>query len=467
MSLETLYRHSPDWAQTLFLNAYALGVRWHRYGRRCRRELERLRERETWPRERQNAYVDGRIREIVAHAYRNTRYYREVMEERDLEPRDIRGAQDLSKLPLLTKETVRQRGRELMTRDRPRWSWHHGHTSGTTGSPLSLWYDRHTCVMTNAVDWRQKRWAGKEPGDWIGLFLGRVVVPTDRSRPPFWKPDYVQRQVWFSTFHMDEGNLRAYVREIRRRGLRYLEGYPSTLFILARYLVREGEALSMEAVFTSSETLHDVQRETIEQAFGCEIFDYYGLAERVLFAAECEEHEGKHLAESYGHVEVVDSEGHPVEPGEPGYLVGTSLHNTAMPMIRYRTRDVSAVVREPCTCGRTLARIHDVTTKAEDIVVTPEGRMISPSILTHPFKPFDEILRSQLIQESRDLVRVKILPSEAFGRRQRERLLADLKDRLGPKMEIELEMVDSLPPEPSGKFRWVVSRVDHDYRFEW
>jgi phenylacetate-CoA ligase len=449
------------------LNVYAVGVRWHRYGRKCRRELERLREREAWPRSRREAHRDERIRGIVSHAYGNSPHYREVMDERGLEPRDIEGADDLPKLPLLTKETVRERGEALLTRRRPRPTWHHGHTSGTTGSPLSLWYDRHTCVMTNAVDWRQKRWAGMDPDEWIGLFLGRVVVPPEQDEPPFWRPDHVQRQVWFSTFHMDEGNLGAYVEEIRKRGLRYLEGYPSTLFILANYLIRNGAELPMEAVFTSSETLHEVQRETIEQAFRCEIFDYYGLAERVLFAAECEEHEGKHVAEEYGHVEVVDEEGRPVEDGEPGYLVGTSLHNTAMPMIRYRTRDVSAVVREPCACGRTLLRIHDVTTKAEDIVVTPDGRMISPSILTHPFKPFDEIVKSQIVQDRPDRIRVKILPSEAFGEEEERELTAGLRERLGPEMGIEVERVDELPPEPSGKFRWVISRVDHEYRFDW
>lgn len=390
------------------------------------------------------------------------------MERSGVEPSDIQGADDLHKLPLLEKETVRARGDDLLTRKRPALTWHHGHTSGTTGSPLALWYDRHTCLMTNAVDWRQKAWGGKQPDDWIGLFLGRVIVPPEQAEPPFWRTDYVQRQVWFSSFHMAEERLGHYVQEIRRRELRFLEGYPSTLFILANYLTREGVELPMVAVFTSSETLHDVQREAIEDAFDCSIFDYYGLAERVIFAAECEEHEGKHLAEEYGYTEVVDAEGNPVPDGEPGYLVGTSLHNTAMPLIRYRTDDVSRILDEgPCVCGRRLRRIADVTTKAEDIVVTPDGRFISPSILTHPFKPFDHILRSQVIQEERDHIRVKVVPSSAFTEEHERELLASLRERLGPTMRIDVERVEEIPPEPSGKFRWVISEVDHDYRFDW
>ena len=93
--------------------------------------------------------------------------------------------------------------------------------------------------------------------------------------------------------------------------------------------------------------------------------------------------------------------------------------------------------------------------------------MISPSILTHPFKPFDEIIRSQVIQERPDYLRVKILPSEAFGPEEKRELEAGLRERVGPSVEIDIETVEELPPEPSGKFRWVVSKVDHDYRFEW
>jgi phenylacetate-CoA ligase len=306
-----------------------------------------------------------------------------------------------------------------------------------------------------------------QDGDWVGLFLGRVIVPIGQQRGDFWRRNHVQRQLWFSTFHMSEQNLPRYVEEIRRSRLRFLEGYPSTLFILASHLRRRGEALPMRAVFTSSETLHAVQRETIEAAFDCKLFDFYGLAERVLFATECEAHTGKHIAEEFGVTEVVDREGQPVPPGKPGLLVGTSLHNLATPMLRYRTSDVSRIEIAPCPCGRTLRRISDVTTKAEDIIVTPDGRMISPSILTHPFKPFDQIVMSQLVQERVDTLRVRVVPSSRFSEQEQQSLLRALQERLGKEMRIDLELVQDIPREKSGKFRWVISRVDHSNLVNW
>lgn len=467
MSLQSLFQRAPRWAQALLFNGYAWQIERHRYGPAYRAMLARLREQERWDPEALRRLQDERLRRVVRAAYQGSPYYRRAMDESGVDPRGFAGVQDLPRLPLLTKDTVRDRARELWTRKGPGRGDLHGHTSGTTGSPLSLWYDRDTCVINNAVDRRQKEWGGMREGDWLGLLLGRVVVAPERARPPFWQVNHVQKQVWFSSFHLSPAHLPAYLDEMRRRKLRFLEGYPSTLFILAQHLVRRGETLPMRAVFTSSETLHQAQRDAIETAFGCRIFDFYGLAERVIFAGECEAHAGKHLSEEYGVTEVVDEGGNPVPDGETGYLVGTSLVNRFMPMLRYRTGDLSAIVAEPCACGRTLRRIRDVTTKAEDIVVTPDGRMISPSILTHPFKPFHQLRKSQLVQERLDLLRVLLVPSEEFTAAHEALLVEGLRGRLGEEMRIEVEVVEDIPREASGKFRWVISRVPHECRFAW
>jgi phenylacetate-CoA ligase len=321
--------------------------------------------------------------------------------------------------------------------------------------------------MNNAADRRQKVWGGMRRGDWIGVFLGRMVVPADEARPPFWRTNLVHRQVWFSSFHLTPENMTSYVAEIRRRRLRFLEGYPSTLFILAQHLIATGETLPMEAVFSSSETLHQVQLEAILAAFGCTPFDFYGHAERAIFATECELHEGKHLAEEYGFAEIVNEEGTSLPDGEFGYLTGTSLFNIAMPMIRYRTTDISAIMHEPCKCGRSLRRIENISTKAEDIVVTPDGRMISPSVLTHPFKPFPQIVASQLVQERADRLVVKIIPSDRFTPENQAELLRSLGARLGPAVQLDLQIVEDIPRERSGKFRWVISHVAHPSVFQW
>lgn len=463
---ERLYAKSPAWLETAMLNAHAGRLQLHRYGRKLRTALAELVALERADPDAIRAYQSTRLRAVVRSAARSS-YYNAVFARAGVRPEDVTSVDDLRRLPLLLKNTVRASGAELVTEPRPRRGWVHGHTSGTTGSPLSLWYDRRTCVYTTAVDWQQKLWAGMRPGDWIGMVLGRVIVPVDRSAAPFWRANHVQRQVWFSSFHLTDENIPQYLAEIRRRRLRFLEGYPSTLFILARYLTRAGETLPLQASFTSSETLHPHQRELIETAFAAPLFDFYGMAERVVFGSECELHNGKHLNEGYGITEIVDASGSPVADGEIGYVVGTSLHNEAMPMLRYRTSDMSAIEVETCSCGRTARRLRNVTTKAEDIIVLPDGRMLSPSILTHPFKPFDEIVASQIVQEALDEVHVRIVARESFTPEMENRLGSALRERLGPTVRLTLERVDEIPREPSGKFRWVVSKVAHPLRVKW
>jgi phenylacetate-CoA ligase len=464
---ETLYRKVPVWAQQVLLNGYALRRELHGLGRPYREAVARLLRQERWGVGEIRDYQDRRLREVVQVAYARSPYYRQIMDAAGLRPPDINGVSDLHKMPLLTRAVVRERITDLMTSRTPERTWLHGHTSGTTGSPLSIWYDRGMCVENNAQDRRQKAWGGMRSGDWIGMFLGRVVVPPTQRRPPYWRVNLIQRELWFSSFHMSEDSLDTYFAEIRRRGLRFLEGYPSTLFILAMHLRRRGEVLPMRAVFSSSETLHPVQREVIEESFDCRLFDFYGMAERTVFAGECEAHKGRHLADDFGYTEVVDDTGKPVPTGTWGYLVGTSLHNVAMPMIRYRTNDVSRISEEPCPCGRSFRILDPVTTKAEDVLITPDGRLISPSILTHPFKPFDKLLKSQVIQLAADKVLVKLVAGAGFSAEQEAELIAGLQARLGPEVHIEVRLVDDIPPEPSGKFRWVISRVATPYSPAW
>jgi len=464
---ESIYRRAPGWLQTILLNAHAWRIERHRYGARFRRATRELIASERWPAERLRAFQDERIRHLASWTYARSPFYRQLWDRAGIKPADIRGVADLATLPLIEKSVVREHEAQLLTAPRTKRGWVNGHTSGTTGSPLSVWYDRETCVMTNAVDRRQKIWGGMTDDDWIGMFLGRVIVPLEQTVTPFWRANRVQKQVWFSSFHLSDEWLPSYVREVRRRGLRFLEGYPSTLYILARFLERRAESLPMRAVFTSSETLLPIQRETIERAFSCRVFDYFGHAERVAFATECERHEGKHIAEEFGVVEIADAVGTPVRDGDAGFLVGTSLYNTAMPLFRYRTSDVTAILPEPCPCGRTLRRIRDVTTKAEDIVFTPDGRMISPSVLTHPFKPLVQVLKSQIVQDRLDHLTVKIVPSSEFAATDREHLIRELQSRLGPSMTIDIEVVDDIHRERSGKFRWVISNVQHTASVSW
>jgi len=459
MNGQQLYERLPRPLQTLALNAYAGKLHLERFGPRFRRELERSLERERWPWEVLQEYQHGQLERLIRHAYESVPFYRRILDERGLTPRDFRSAHDLHKLPLLTREDVRKNISALISTRYRLGTLSVGRTSGTTGSPLQFYWDREMTFMNNVVDWRQKATAGLRYGQPHAVLFGRMIVPVSQRKPPFWRMNYLHNQLWLSTFHISTENLEFYLRKLRSFRPRVLEGYPSTVQMLAQFLDQRGERLPLGAVLTTSETLRADQRELIERVFECRVFDFYGLAERVIFATECEKHEGHHVNLDYGIMEITNDTGEPVAEGELGWIVGTSLHNLGMPFLRYQTGDVTRLRMHRCSCGRTFPVMDDVTTKAEDIIVTKDGRFISPSVLTHPFKPLQGIAMSQIIQEDRDHLTVKIVRAAGFRDEQGETLVRGLQERLGEEMRIRLEFVDEIPRSGNGKFKWVVSKV--------
>jgi len=457
-----LYRIAPVWGQNLLLTGYGRLLERERYSGRYVEFHDMLAKTEWASRTELEAYQDERLRAVVAHAYEHVPFYRKRFDEIRLKPSDIRNRHDLPKIPLLTRADIRTHFDDLRSRAFSDREARSGHTSGTTGTPLSVAYDRDTVWMTYAVFDRHYRWAGcrmGHDGDRVAVARGNVIVPLDRKTAPFWRFNRRQNQLLLSSFHMSKDNLPAYFEALSSFGPAVLDGYPSTLYLLAKYLQSRGETFPLRAAITSSETLYDFQRETIERSFACRVFDYYALAERVIFSHECDKHQGHHVAMEYGIAEVVDDKANPVPRGTTGKLVGTSLHNLAMPLIRYVTNDMSALRDGTCACGRCLELMEDVTTKAEDVLTLRDGRLISPSVLTHPFKPLDCIEGSQIVQTSLDEVTVKIVPGQAYTPAHTHHLITELKSRLGAGVNIDVQMVDRLESSANGKFKWVVSHV--------
>lgn len=457
--LQSLYDASPAFVQNVILNMYAVKVHKERYGTRFREVAKQLEETQYYSADEINTYQNKCLDKLVSHAYQTVPYYREQFDRLNIKPHDIRTKDDLHRIPILTKDDIRRHAPRLISTRHQKKQLIHGHTSGTTGSPLDVYWDRNVCIYTNAVDWRQKNWAGVGYGDRLALLLGRMIVPAKVKNPPFWRMNRLHNQLWMSTFHMSNKNLVRYIDKLESFQPAALEGYPSTVYILARYLVSVGKVLPLKAVFTSSETLYTFQREIIEQAFGCKIFDFYGMAERVIFATECHAHSGRHLNFEFGLTEIVDEQGNPADNGKNGAVVSTGLQNFGMPLIRYKTSDVSAIQPNVCKCGRHMPLLNEVTTKAEDIVVKADGTMISPSILTHPFKPMHNIEESQIIQEDTRHITIKIVRRATYSDKDTKMLLENFQERVGVDMVVNIEFVDSIARTKSGKFRWVISKV--------
>lgn len=460
--LSAAYNRIPAWGQNLALTAYSALLDRERYGGRFGEFRTLLAQSERWSLAELRAYQDERLRAVVKHAYETVPYYRRRFDEIGLRPADVRTAGDLPKVPLLTRDDIRTHFDALRSTGDAGRAMRTGHTSGTTGTPLTVGYDRDTVWMTYAVFDRHYRWAGAtlaRGGDRIAVARGNVIVPMTRKTPPFWRVNRWHNQLLLSSFHLSKSSLPAYFEALERFQPSVVDGYPSTLYLLAKYLQAEGRSFPVRAAVTSSETLYDFQRAVIEERFCCKVFDYYALAERVTFSGECAEHHRHHLAMEYGITEVTDRGGTPVADGTTGTLVGTSLHNLAMPLIRYVSNDATAIEPGTCGCGRRLSMMAEVTTKAEDVLTLKDGRLISPSVLTHPFKPLDCIQGSQIVQTAPDHVVIRIVPGPDYDHALTAHLQREFTARLGDDVRIDVEMVEKLESAKNGKFKWVISHV--------
>lgn len=460
--LKGVYDRVPVVAQNAMLSVFSAYTGRRRYGGRFGEFRTLLEASEWWTVERRQVWQLERLREVLRHAQDHVPYYQALFKRTGFNASKIQSLEDLSRLPVLERETLKNSPEDLVSRHRPNGRLVAGHTSGTTGSPIVVYYDANMITMNYAAMDRQYRWAGLRlggNGDRIAVVRGNVIVPLRQRRPPYWRFNRNLNQLLFSSFHLSPDNLVGYLDALRHFQPAAIDGYPSSLYVLARFLIARSERLPLRAAITSSETLYDFQREAIEEAFGCRVFDYYAAAERVIFTTECDRHSGHHLCEEYGITEVLDDDGRPVKDGADGYLVGTTLHNFGMPLIRYRTTDRASVHSRRCACGRTLNMTSDVTTKAEDFLRLSDGRLIPPSVLTHPFKPLTEVEGSQIIQTDLDRLVVKVVPGRGFGPRDEHHLKSELTARLGAGMRIDVELVNELPRTKRGKFKWVVSNI--------
>ncbi len=457
-----LYDGTPPALQSLILSAYNLYLDRQRYGKGYRDWVSRLTDTERLDRALLDALQNELLTEVIQHAALYVPYYRAQFAEHGIVASQIQTIADLPKLPILTREDVAGNFKALISERASRRKLTIGHTSGTTGSPLEVLHDPCVTSITYALLERQYRWAGLRlgrGGDRVAVLRGNVIVPIDTRNPPYWRRNHVHNQLLMSAFHLSSENLDSYVDAMRTFGVEAVDGYPSTLYVVARHLLRSSRRLPLRAAITSSETLYPFQREAIEEAFECRVFDYFAAAERVVFATECEAHEGHHVASEYGVLELVDEGGRQVADGAAGVMVGTSLHNLGMPLLRYRCNDVTAFRTKCCSCGRALPLMEDVSTKAEDILVLPDGRFISPSVLTHPFKPMHSIDESQIVQEQQDHIRIRIKPNASFTPAESDYLIREFRKRLGNGVAVSVEIVDEIPRTKAGKFKWVISEV--------
>jgi phenylacetate-CoA ligase len=407
-------------------------------------------------------YQEHRLREVLSLAYYQTSYYREVFDRAGFHPDHFTRLDDLRRLPVLERETLRTRSTELCTVAATGPKVDRVSTGGTSGKTVQFYIGANRSQIEYAhlvAGWAR---AGYQLGTPTAVFRGRVV-PEER---PLFRHDYdpILKHHFYSNFHMTDDNMSRYVAHVRGLGGCFLHVYPSAATALARFIRRSGAGAptNVRGILAESEILYPADRELIEMVFGCRVFSSYGLSEKVVAAAQCEHSNAYHVWPTYGCLELIDERGRPVTtPGQRGEIVGTGFINTVMPFIRYRTGDFATFLGDRCDqCGRAHMVLGDIRGhRIQEHLVASDGSLISWTALNMHDDTFEHVLRFQFQQDAPGAALLKLVPAPGFSTIDETRIQARLGVKFDNRIQLTMRLVESIELSATGKSIYVDQRI--------
>ena len=446
---------------------HAFAPLWRRFTlekRDYREYLSFLASSDLWSRERLLNFQWVAMRQLLLHCEEKVPFYRETWKDQHINISDILCYKDLENLPILTKRDVREHTSSLIAYGVDERTLVKHETGGSTGLPLVTYYDRTTELARLASSERWNHYAGMTDFRQGLFFMGHAhSLLRDKKR---WGDS---GEKYFGTYFplMYSGHLACtnltdevmskYCDLLTRIKPRFLRGYTRGIYLLADYCYRRGREFDfLKAVMTSSEMLEPRQREITRAVWNCDIFDRYGMGEEVVTASECQEHNGYHIDMVKSLVETVDEMGRQVWR-ETGRIIGTSLTNFAMPLVRYDIGDLGELTEDSCPCGRQSQMLSKIIGRRDDFILTPSGRRLTGAAFNQLAKGIPTIREYQIVQRSVNRIIVRITPTLDYDQCDEKKVFDFLRRQLEPAIEIGFEYLDFIPRQQSGKLRLILS----------
>ena len=436
MYTSSLYKNSPIFVQNILASIYGLAktlVRESKYSNHVKDELK-SNEKNI---ERLSSYATKQLNFSLRNAVNHVPFYSSY-------------SSNLNEFPYIDKTVVRESTSKLQNRSY-RGPVIKGSTSGTTGTPLKIFQSKQSVERERAFANRQREWAGFKKGDKRAWIRGDVIVPILQNKPPYWRYSWFENMLLLSSFHMTKDVLPLYIKAMVDYGVDIIQAYPSSIATLAHYLEAKDEYYpgKLKSILTSSETLTVEDRQLIEKRFGCKVYDWYGLFERVAAIANCE-YGRYHVLTDYSHVEFL-------EVGDGRHeIVGTNFNNEYFPLIRYKSGDHVVLSQEDkCFCGRVYPMVERIDGRVGDYLVGENGQKVF--ILNHIPKGIIGLLACQFVQaEPKSIDVLAVVDEKKFDNKQALYLKNNVKERLGKNMQVSIRYVNALPRTKNGKVRQAV-----------
>ena len=372
--------------------------------------------KECMSRDEMCALQSSRLRKVVSNVYHNVKFYRQKMQQMGIEPGDINGIEDIEKLPFTTKADLRDNYPfGLFAVPKTEVVRIHA-SSGTTGKPTVVGYTRKDIETWSECVARALTMAGLGKDDVIqvaygyGLFTGGLGA------------HYGVENLGATVVPMSTGNTKKLIDMMIDFEVTGLMCTPSYLMHIAEVVEEMGvlDQIKLKSTINGAEPWTEAMRKQIEERLHVNAFDIYGLSEIMGpgVANDCIAHKGMHIFEDYFFPEIIDpnTKEH-LADDVTGELVLTNLNKEAMPLLRYRTRDLTSISHEPCECGRTNARLSRFKGRSDDMLII-RGVNVFPSQIETALLSIDETTPNYQIIVDRegtlDNLQVKVEVDEKF-----------------------------------------------------
>lgn len=458
MNFYNIYERMPVVVQNWLVGLYSLKLEHERGGKEFDKILSFLLSTSNWSAEQIRRYKEENIARVLKHAYEHCPYYRIKYDAVGRKPDDFHKLEDLEKFPILTKDEIREHTEEMIADNVNRKRLLHYHTSGTTGKALDFYLAKDTPKWYWAICARYGLRFDVKPHSRCLNFVGKVVVPINQNKPPYWRYKKAQNQYMLPMQHITREKVPSIVEFINKDHFQIITGYPSIIYSFCQFVNELG--LMIERIpkfyFTGAEKVYDYQADEINKAFpGLTIVEHYSFSEEVGAASMCKQ---MHYHEDFelGHMELKD----PVENGslKTGTLLITGFHNDAMPLIRYEVGDTLTFDNIDCECGLKSQVIHEINGRNEDFVITPEGTRIMR--FDYLFKDTRDIKECQVVQRKLGEIILRIVRREYYNQKETEaHLREEVKTWISPTIEVKFEYVEEIERTKAGKFKAVVSEL--------
>ena len=420
------------------------------------------------------ALQNRKLQQLVKHCYETVPYYTKLFDSLGIIPEQIKTREDLTVLPVLTKQIIRDNYNDLFSTAINPKRRRNSSTGGSTGTPLKFCIDNAEWSSWKASTLRAWEWYGLNLGDKI-FSLGGNSINKKKSIFSF-KGLYdtiIMRNYKFSSADVTDECMHRHYESFIKLKPTAVRGYGSSLYIFARYIEKQQLPLPpVKVILTTGEVLMPEYRRKIEEVFHAPLYDAYGAGDGGILSHECLKHEGLHITEESCVIEITDKQGKVLPDGQVGFVCTTDLDNYVFPFLRYHVGDMAYIKKERCSCGRQSRLIGEVMGRAGRLMYNKQGVPISPTMLPFMLYPnldyhnpdnqilYNKIDRFQIRQDTHgDILVLLKLKDKADPNSQFDYVVTNFRNHfLGS--EVSLQFVEDIPTLPSGKEDYCVSEYD-------